>query len=114
MGRRHEPKVDAMKESEPMNDQKRKNASQRIKQLLRKNQEDRAEFLEQMDYLQRVVSQMIPLLPKQTVTNILEAAKQPTTKGETDGQKQNKLRHCPEQGPGTAGRQGTLCRHAQA
>jgi hypothetical protein len=53
------------------------NAEHRIKQLLSKN----SQLREQVAYMQWVASRMIPLLPKATVTHILDAAKkfsQPT------------------------------------
>jgi len=46
----------------------------RIKQLLEKNKE----LQRQADYMQRVVAQMIPHLPRAAVSRILEDAKQPT------------------------------------
>lgn len=47
-------------------------AEQRIKQLISKQRV----LLDQAAYMQRVAEQMIPLLPKQVVAHILEAAKE--------------------------------------
>lgn len=67
----------------------KKNAEYRIKQLISRHKEERGLLLEQNDelresaaYLQRVVTQMIPLLPKQVVVHMLNEAKPTTNQGE--------------------------------
>jgi len=109
-------------------DRRKPDVEQRIRQLIRRHKAERRLALEQNDelreeaaYMQRVVAQMIALLPKSVVSQILDAAKEfsQPTKGEIHVSSQEQYRHHqnqpgPEKGTGTAGGQGTLCRYAQA
>ena len=88
-----------------MPSRRHRGAEERIKQLIARHRADREALAMQAEYMQRVAAMLIPLVPKHKVSRILAAAKESsqTNQGESYGPQQNKLRHWPEQGTGTAG-----------
>jgi hypothetical protein len=101
---------------------RRKDAEQRIRQLCRERNallDQNDELRKQVAFLQRVATQMLSLLPKPVVARILQPNSSQPTEGETYVSSQKQYGHhqnkpSPTQGADAAGRQGALCRSAQA
>ncbi|HVW77451.1 MAG TPA: hypothetical protein VHB45_07550 [Alloacidobacterium sp.] len=60
----------------------KRNAEQRIKQLINNQRIERQAFIEQIDYLKRVYISFLPYIPKNHVNRLLEAAKESNGRSE--------------------------------
>jgi len=54
---------------------RKRGAEARIKQLIKRHKQEVNSLTKEAEYLQRVASMLIPLVPKQTVASILRDAK---------------------------------------